>query len=297
MKRLGLALGSGGFRGMAHIGVIKVLEKNNIPIRYVSGSSIGSVIGMLHVLGYTGGNMEKLALDFINNPPFRLVLDPLQFFCSILKIFLRRTGLISDSPLGIISGKRVCNYLYEFVGEKRFNELAKPLVITATDLKTGEAVAFVPDGFVLTQHSLGDTVCFYNRRIIDALRASISIPGIFEPFNYEGRKLIDGGVKNSVPVDLLSCYRPGVNLAVDLGFDYQCDESINDPLAVAVQSLDIMGTEIARLNQERYADLTLFPQVGGVEKERPDTARRGIQEGEKVAREKLARLKKYLSFI
>lgn len=297
MKRLGLALGSGGFRGLAHIGIIKVLERNNIPIRFVSGSSIGSVIGMLHVLGYSGREMERVALDFVDSPPFRTGLDPLALFCSILKIFLRRTGLISNSPLGIISGKRVCRYLYEFVGEKRFNDLAKPLVITATDLKTGEAIAFVPDGFVLTQLSLGDTVCFYNRRVIDALRASISIPGIFEPFTYEGRKLIDGGVKNSVPVDLLSCYRPGVNLAVDLGFDYQCDESINDPLAVAVQSLDIMGTEIARLNQERYADLTLFPQVSGVEMGNLDSARRGIWEGERVAREHLSQLKRYLMFV
>lgn len=99
-----------------------------------------------------------------------------------------------------------------------------------------------------------------------------------------------------MPVDLLSCYRCGFNLAVDLGFNYQCEESIEDPLAVAIQALDIMGTEIARLNQERYADLTLFPDVKNVDIYNKKSAEKAIIAGEKVADEKIKNLKRKLIF-
>jgi len=267
-KRLGLVLGAGSYRGLIHIGVLQVLEENNIPIDYIGGSSIGALISSFYAMGYNGEKIEEIAMDFVRELPFTLSVDPGKAFLIFIKAFLKRAGLFPADwvkvPLGLIDGKKIVNYLYKYLGDLRFEDLEKPLIIVSTDLRSGEGIAFVPANFHYNTRSLNDTVYYYNEPVIDAVMASISIPGIFVPYLWNERYLIDGAVKNSLPVDIMSLMKPDVILACDLGYNSQDDEKIWDPLSAAIQTLDIMGQEISSLNLQKYADIIIKPEISNI---------------------------------
>ena len=165
-KKIGLALGSGAARGMAHIGVLKVLEQEQIPISAVSGTSIGALIGALYAAGVPVSEMEEIAKSVDWKKIARWV-DP-------------------RVPVsGLIDGKRITRFFEELLPVRNFSDLKIPLAMLATDVETGESI-------VLKQ---GD--------LLTALRASIAFPGIFTPVNIGNRFLVDGGLCHPVPAHLL----------------------------------------------------------------------------------------------
>jgi NTE family protein len=168
---VGLALGSGAAHGLAHIGVLKVLEEEGIHIDIVAGSSIGAVVGTFWAAGYKGTELEKIAFS----------LDRKNSFFKILGF-----SDLSIAHLGFFKGRTVTKFLRTFLGEKTFRDLRIPMRIVATNLFTSEEVVFQE----------GD--------LVEALRASISIPGIFRPLGLNGRYLIDGGVIDPLPVSVLA---------------------------------------------------------------------------------------------
>lgn len=170
-KLVGLALGSGAAYGLAHIGVLKVLEREGITVDVVSGSSIGSLVGALWASGYSATELEKM-VEGIN---------------SKRKAFFQLIGFF-DFLLphhGFFRGDQICRFLFRFLGQKTFQDLRVALKIVAVDLYTSNQVAFETG------------------RVIDAVRASISIPGVFRPFSGRGTHLIDGGVLDPLPVRTL----------------------------------------------------------------------------------------------
>ena len=178
-KTVGLALGSGSDRGMSHIGVIKTLLKHNIPIDYISGTSIGAIVGAYYALH---GEVDGLEKTFKN-----IMARPWYLFDFNFK-----------GP-NFISNKKIYNMLsYNFYREKTFADTKIPLRISATDIDIGN------------QH------VFKDGKIIDAVISSMSIPGIFPPCEIDGKHLVDGGLSNAIPVDLLSEFNPDVVIAVDL---------------------------------------------------------------------------------
>ncbi len=165
--KIGLALGSGSARGLAHVGVIMALEAYNIPIDIISGTSIGSVIGGLYASGATVRQLEEVALS-IKKSKTLFMIDPV----------IPRSGLIS--------GDRIEKMLNQFgIKDKTFDDLKIPFAAVATDVESGAEV-------ILNQG-----------KVIDAVRASISIPGIFTPVKYQDYYLVDGGVVDPVPVDVV----------------------------------------------------------------------------------------------
>ncbi len=170
-KLVGLALGSGAAHGFAHVGVIKVLERAGIPIDVIAGSSMGSLIGTLWASGYSAQDLEKLALSF----------DKKNSFFKLLGF-----GDFSIAHQGFFKGRMVVRFLRTLLGQKTFQDLKIPMKIVATNLLTAEEVVFEE----------GD--------LVEAIRASISIPGIFRPFRINGKILIDGGVIDPVPVKVLT---------------------------------------------------------------------------------------------
>lgn len=164
--RIGLALGSGAARGIAHIGVLKVLEEAKIPIVAISGTSIGALIGALFAAGVPVDEMEEVARSVDWKKIARLV-DP-------------------RVPVsGLIDGKRVSRFFEELLPVRDFSDLKIPLAMLATDVETGEAI-------VLKQ---GD--------LLTALRAAIAFPGIFTPVNIADRFLVDGGLCYPIPAHIL----------------------------------------------------------------------------------------------
>lgn len=168
---VGLALGSGAAFGLAHIGVLKVLEREKVHVDIVAGSSIGAIIGGLWAGGVSAEAMEKLALSFDRkNTFFRLV------GVSDLAFGLR----------GFLRGRRIMRLLKSLLPCRLFEELAIPLQVVATNLFTSESVVF-EEGDLLT-----------------AIRASISIPGIMTPVHVDNKILIDGGISDPLPVKVLA---------------------------------------------------------------------------------------------
>ncbi len=181
-KKLGIALGSGSAKGIAHIGVLEVLEEKNIAINEISGSSIGAMIGAAYAAGLTIEEMKEIAFNIDQKK---------------LWTFFDFTNPMTG---GLIKGNVVEEFLNTVLPVKRFEELRIPFSCVATDVKTGEPVIY----------NSGD--------LVPAIRASISLPGFFMPYKYQKRLLIDGGIVNPVPVDLLT--HSDYNVAVVLN-EYQ----------------------------------------------------------------------------
>jgi len=179
MSKLGIALGSGGARGLAHIGVLEELAGLGIEPDVVAGTSIGSMVGA----GYCAGQLDKMRELALN-------LD--------LRTFLFRIMDFGTPRSGFVEGKRIRALLEEILPGATFDSLNKPFRCVAADLKTGEEVVF----------SEGP--------VIDAIRASISIPGIFTPARSGEAFLIDGGLVNPVPVDQTRDLGAEKVLAVDV---------------------------------------------------------------------------------
>ncbi|HTL48604.1 MAG TPA: patatin-like phospholipase family protein [Verrucomicrobiae bacterium] len=167
----GLALGSGAAYGLAHIGVLRVLEQENIQIDVVAGSSIGALVGAIWAAGYNADQLEEFAFGIDKKTAF-------------FKIF--GFADLSIAHHGFFKGQKLHHFLAPYLGDKTFQDLKIPLRVTATNLFTAEEVIFRAG------------------KVTDAIRASVSIPGIFRPFQHEGQLLIDGGVIDPLPVRVLS---------------------------------------------------------------------------------------------
>jgi NTE family protein len=184
-KTVGLALGSGSDRGIAHIGVIQTLLKNNIPIDYISGTSIGSIIGAYYSLFLEVDSLEQI---------FRCITKK-----KLVNIF--SFGLFKENS--ILNNKKFFNIIkYELFSGLSFDDTKIPLRIPATNLDNGEKVVF-KEG-----------------KISDAVLSSISIPGVLPVVKIGKADLVDGGLVDAIPVDLLQEFKPDIIIAVDL-YNYE----------------------------------------------------------------------------
>jgi len=165
-RKVGLALGGGAARGMAHIGVLQILEKSNIPIDMIAGTSAGAAVGAIYAQGKNTDELKKLAQSW----------DWKQR-AQVIDLALPRSGFIA--------GHRIKKLLKSIIGDVNFDELKMPFACVATDVITGEEV-------VINQGS-----------VLEAVRASISVPIIFSVVKYGERYLVDGGLVNPVPVSVL----------------------------------------------------------------------------------------------
>ena len=175
---MGIALGAGGARGLAHVGVLARLSRAGVPIDAVVGTSIGSVAGAM----YAAGQLENFARQ-VRELEWR---DVLRMFDPVWP----RSGLMS--------GDRAVDWLTGLIGDWRIEDLAIPFGAVAVDLVSG------------------DEILIREGRVIDALRASMSIPGVFVPYRTENSLLVDGALRNPVPVSALDAFGIDVRLAVNL---------------------------------------------------------------------------------
>jgi len=156
---IGLALGGGFARGIAHVGVLKVLEEENIPIRYVAGTSVGALIGAAYCSGLSPVELERLAS----------------------RVRFKHLARWTLSRYAFASNQRMNGFLSSILKVKTFEELRIPLAVTATDFSTGEAVVF------------------HSGPLVEPVRASCAYPGMFQPVEIRGRLLVDGMLAHAVP--------------------------------------------------------------------------------------------------
>jgi len=222
--KVALVLSGGASRGFAHVGVIKVLEQNNIPIDIVVGTSAGSLTGALYAYYDDAGMLERAARELT-------VEDIFDF--SILSI-----------SVGVVKGNNIVSYVEKTIKVKNIEDLKIPYAAVAADLNTGEMVVF-KSGPVST-----------------AVRASTAIPGIFTPLNLGGRVLVDGGIVNSMPVDVARDMGADVIIAVDVTA-HTTNYDVKNVVDIIIQTFNIMGAQTNKYKYEE-ADVIIRPDVRGV---------------------------------
>jgi len=180
-KKIGLVLGAGSARGLSHIGVLSVLEKYNIKPDYIAGTSIGAAIGAVYCSGMSADRMKRLAIT--------------TEWQDLIDFTIPKTGMIA--------GNKFEEYIQNLTNNCQFSELRIPLRVVATDIKNSHVVVF-SDG-----------------NVAKAVRASISVPGIFSPVIIDNHELVDGGLVDPIPVDVVKDMGAGMIIAVDVSIDLE----------------------------------------------------------------------------
>ncbi len=239
--RIGLALGGGAARGFAHIGVIQVLEAAGIRPDLVVGTSAGSLVAALYAAGKNGAELETLALT----------MDE---------------GAITDWAFpsrGVIRGEALARYVREHTGGRSIEQMARPLGIVATDLDSGTAMLF----------QRGDTGT--------AVRASSSVPAVFQPVSIGGREYVDGGLVSPVPVRSARQMGAELVLAVDISSPPE-GKATGGTLDLLLQTFAIMGKSINHF-ELRGADVVIRPPLLGVSSADFTSRVRAIRSGREAA--------------
>src|SRR3954469_7647594 len=224
--KIGLALSGGGARGIAHVGVLRALEDNNIPIDAIAGASAGSLIGGSYAAGLSIAQLEKMARGFR----------------------WRHTSRLSFSRLGFQSNAGLEKYLRTHLPATQFEDLKIPFAAMVTDLRKGELIVFRDQGDMPF-----------------AIRASCCVPAFYEPVrDRDGRFLVDGGIVANLPISQTRDLGADFVIAVDVNFDGV--RFLDEPrTALGVLTYIFMAVERIVSDQERgSADLLIAPKVGHI---------------------------------
>jgi len=268
--KIGLALGSGAALGMAHIGVIKALREAGIPIDMIAGTSMGALVGACYAADGQIADVEELALT-ANLRKMTSLMDP--------KFTLIRAGFLH--------GKRVESFLKPIIGDRDVSQCKIPFAAVAADIHSAKQV-------IITRGSL-----------LKAVRASISIPVVFVPVNYDGRYLVDGGALNPVPADVVKSMGATFVIAVNV---------LNDPkkrihlgltgnkksrrapgmMNTLIQSIYIMEYEMVRASILK-ADIMIEPDVSNIEVYEFQRGPEAIEAGYRAAVDVIPEINKLLN--
>jgi NTE family protein len=250
LPKVALVLGGGAAKGFAHVGVIRALEKEKIPIDMIVGTSVGALVGAIYASERDSFQLEWLAYQVTKEDIFDF---------SILY-----------SKLGPVQGDKLEEFLKTKLKVKKLEDLELPLYPVATDLMTGE------------------TVTLMKGSLARAVRASSAIPGVFVPVQFAGRTLIDGGVTNNLPIEIARQKGADIVVAVNLSQDVK-NVQIDSVIDIILQSIDIMGKELLKYKRQG-AEVLIEPQLGDVGTMDFSQKKKCIEEGMKAARKALPQI-------
>jgi NTE family protein len=287
--RIGLALSGGGARGLAHVGVLKVLDELRIPIRCVTGTSMGAIVGGTYAAGRTPQDMEKavVAADweeiFRDSPPRReiAVSRKIDDYKTLFKpeFGVKDGGLAL--PKGVIAGVSIESFFRELAtpafGIGDFNKLPIPFRAMGTDIETGESI-------VLSKGSLAQ-----------AMRASMSVPGAIAPVEIDGRLLVDGGIANNLPINEARKLCGDVIIAVNISTPPLKRDEITSALAVTAQLINFLGKQTVddQIKSLGPNDVLIAPDLGDISAGKFDRSKDAIRIGEEATRAAADKLRRY----
>lgn len=282
--KIGLVLSGGGARGFAHIGVLKVLEQNHIPVDYIGGASMGALIGALYSMGKTPEEIEQLVnnlnwekylvgstsfenLSFRRKEDRRNIPSPitLQGKANNLKL---PAGLNSAHEIGLLLDRMTLPYSQI----KSFDEMPIPFRCVATDMVKGESVTLK------------------NGNLSQSLRASMSIPGVFAPVEIDGKILSDGGLVNNIPTNVVKDMGADILLVVNIETQLGSKESLDNLLGVLSQTINIASIDNSRRSL-RQADFIIAPNLENLSTSDFSQSKKLIQLGYDGAEQKVQLLK------
>lgn len=286
--KIGLVLSGGGARGFAHIGVLKVLEENNVPIDFIVGTSMGSIIGGLYAIGLTPEEIEqgvqsiawdKVFNDFAyrNYQTFRRKKDDFDFF-NIHRVGINKNGL-QLSP-GLIEGQQIELALDRLSHSgfhiDNYDQLRIPFRAVATDIETGKP-------FIIKSGN-----------IARAMRASMSIPGALPPITIDNTLLVDGGIANNIPINIARDMGADIIIAVDVSAPLADKENIKSSVEVTAQLVTIMTRRIAdvQLKTLKQQDILIVPGSKEISSSQFEKYPELIKAGKGAAEKKLSDIRK-----
>jgi NTE family protein len=284
--RIGLVLSGGGARGAAHIGVLKVLEENHVPVDAIAGTSMGAVVGGLYASGLSAADIERVMTSvdwqdaFRDSPPrsslnFRRKLEDQNF---LVKFPLGLTGGEFRLPRGLVQGQKLTQVLrgltLPVAQIQDFDDLAIPFRAIATDIVTGDRVIL----------ERGD--------LTTAMRASLSAPGVFSPVDADGRMLVDGGLSSNLPVDVAREMGVDILIVVDCGFPLLERGKLNSVATVSNQMLAILIRHNTAQQRKtlKDSDVLIDPALGDFSSLDFSQHARAMRLGEEAARGQTQRL-------
>ncbi|HPQ94137.1 MAG TPA: patatin-like phospholipase family protein [Thiolinea sp.] len=285
--RVGLVLGGGGAAGVAHVGVLKVLEQNNIPVDVIAGTSMGAVVGSLYASGLSADELEKVVyqLDWINlfrdrqsrsEMPFHQKQENSGFFQKF-ELGIGPEGL--RLPGGLVAGQKLMFELRRLLAPvghiNDFDRLPIPFRAVATDIETGEQV-------VLDRGNLPQ-----------AVRASMAIPGVFSPVRINNRLLVDGFVSNNVPVNVARAMGADILIVVNIPTFLEKQSQLHSALDISYQAMQLMmlKTSQPQIDSMRPQDILIEPAVKTIGNLDFNKVRDTIPLGEQAARVQLGSLR------
>lgn len=282
--KVGLALGGGGARGLAHIGVLKILERENIPIDLITGTSMGAIIGGAYALKKDISAIEKIAEKYSKISEFNIDFSFSEkerkdkpFFLKKMSDFLKK-GYILNLELRrkyIDEGEGIKKIIKDLVGDKAFTDTKIPFAVVAADLVKGEKV-------ILNQGKL-----------FDALLASSSIPGMFPPVILDKKILVDGGIVDVVPIQAAQSLGANFVIGVNVGQTTKKRVEFDNAVEIFFRSDSITSAELRKL-QLSFADVVITPKIGRFHWSDFSKPEQCIREGEIAAQNIILELKKKL---
>jgi len=287
--RIGLALSGGGARGIAHVGVLKVLEELRVPIHCVTGTSMGAIVGGTFAAGRPPAEMEKIVLaadwdEIFRDRPPREEIAVRRKIDDYKTLFAPEFGVKDGGlalPKGVIAGVSIESFFRVLAtpsfGITDFQKLPIPFRAMATDIETGEAV-------VLDRGS-----------VAPAMRASMSVPGAIAPVEIDGRLLVDGGIANNLPIDEARKLCADVVIAVNISTPPLKRKDITSALSVAGQLVNFLGKQTVDEQLKRLGpnDVLIAPDLGDISAATFDRSVEAIRIGEQATRAMADSLKRY----
>lgn len=282
--KVGLALGGGGARGLAHIGVLKVLKRENIPIDLIVGTSMGAIIGAAYALKKDISTLEKIIEKYCKIGIFNINLSLSEkekkdkpYFIKKMSDFLKKVYAFNLELRReyLNDGEDLKKIINDLVGDKVFADTKIPFAAVAADLIKGEKV-------ILNQGKL-----------FNAILASTSIPGIFPPIRLEGKILVDGGIVDVVPIEAARSLGANFIIAVNVSPTLKKRFEFSNAIEILFRSDSITFNELIKL-QLSSADLVINPKVGRFHWSNFSKPEKCIREGEIAAQNVLSELKKKL---
>ena len=280
--RLGLVLSGGGAKGLAHIGVLKVLEEAGLKVDCIAGTSMGAIVGALYAIGYAPAELERITLEQNWRELFsdrisrrRIAIEEKEEDGRYVMSFPMRK-FRAKLPSGLIAGQKLSALLSRLTLQvhhvEDFRQLPVPFVCLATDLETGEPVV-LDHGF-----------------LPDALRASMSIPSIFTPVVLEGRLLVDGFLVRNLPAVDVRELGADIVIGVDVGAPLYGKQDLNTLFRITEQVVSFRGVENNEL-QRALCDILILPELENFTSTDFEQVELLIASGERAARAMLPRLR------
>lgn len=288
-ERIGLVLGGGGARGAAHIGILKVLEREHIPIHAIAGTSVGAIIGALYASGQSPEEIEKNigSLDWAD-----LFRDETGRELSPMRQKETDLGNLANVEIGVANGR--LNFPNTMVRGQKIDLLLRSWFLGRSEMRSFDELP-IPFRCVATDIGLVKPVVFSSGDLALAVRASVAVPGAFAPVHYDGKVLVDGGIVDNVPIDLVRTMGVDRVIVVDVSVPLEPAEEVTTGPEILLQV--VTGLMMARTEQQladiSRRDVLVRPELGDLGSADFRDVVKGIALGEQAA---LAAVDKLRSF-